>query len=301
MKKRRTTVLIFLAGVLLSACSKPPEMPEPDGADALKYATELAGIAPRHSGSPGAKKAAEWIVSKASEFQGFEVRTEEFSEQTPQGNIRFRNIVADLPGKSNHYILLAAHYDGKQLDSVPRFQGANDGGSGVGALLAVMKKLSAMREKLPLTLRFVFFDGEECYFNYSENDGLHGSRHHAKQLALRGETSRCRAMILLDMVGDKDLKLTLPADTNPALKQLIRNAADQSGCGIFLNDSGPIMLDDHIPFQKLGIPSADLIDFSYGPENTWWHTDEDTPDKLSAESLYRSMKITLEIIRRLCL
>lgn len=288
-------LLLFLSG-----CSKQVPFPHPDGNYAREQAEKLARIVPRHSGTEGAKKAAEMIAETVSgSFPAFQVSTDTFEEQTPEGKLTFRNVSATLPGKSREFIVIGAHYDAKKMNSVPRFQGANDGGSGVGALLAMIKALSESKVKPPMELRFVFFDGEEALILYSGSDGLHGSRRYVSELRRTGELKLCRAMILLDMVGDRDLKIKLPPDTDPILQNLIVKAAHELGYESCLELNGPQMIDDHTPFQKAGIPAADLIDFEYGPGNLYWHTAEDTVDKLSANSLGISAAIALKTIWKL--
>ncbi len=292
---------IIVLPFLLCLCGCPEQSPflHPDGDYAYRKACELSRIVPRHSGSEGAKRAAELIARAAGELPGFRVSTDLFEERTPEGMITFRNVSAVLPGKSPDFIVIGAHYDAKKMASVPDFQGANDGGSGVGALLAVMKALSDSGTKPPMELRFVFFDGEEAQIFYTDYDGLHGSRRYVSELRRNGELDRCRAMLLLDMVGDQDLKLRLPPDTDPILQNKIVRSAHELGYDAHLSLNGPQMLDDHTPFMRAGIPAADLIDFEYGPGNLYWHTAGDTIDKLSAKSLGISAAIALKTIRKL--
>ena len=152
---------------------------------------------------------------------------------------------------------------------------------------------------LPLTLKFVFFDGEEALIDYSENDGFHGSRRCVAELKRNRRLRNCRAMILLDMVGDRDLCLKLPSDTDPVLQSLVLRSARELGYGSHAASGGPLMLDDHTAFAKEGVPAVDLIDFSYGPGNLYWHTEGDTIDKISAESLGISAAIALKTIWKL--
>ena len=273
--------------------------PRPDGNFALKYAVETAEIVPRYSGSPGAEKTAALIAAAAKSLPGFRVFVDEFRDMTPEGEKVFHNVIAELPGKSEDFLVIGAHYDTKKLTSVPRFAGANDSGSGVGALLAMMKAASETKRLLPLTLKFVFFDGEEALIDYSENDGFHGSRRYVAELKRNKLLRKCRAMILLDMVGDRDLCLKLPADTDLALQDMVLRSARELGFSDYVGSDGPVMLDDHTAFVKAGIPAVDLIDFQYGPDNLYWHTEADTLDKISAESLGISAAIALKTIWKL--
>ena len=222
-----------------------------------------------------------------------------FQAQTPAGKLTFRNVSAVLPGKSPEFIVIGAHYDAKKFDSIPDFQGANDGGSGVGALFAMMKALQDAGTTPPLELRFVFFDGEEAQILYTDGDGFHGSQRYISELRRKNELRNCRAMILLDMVGDSDLKLALSPDTDPILAATAMKAAHELGYDKNIGLNGPQMLDDHTAFQNAGIPAIDLIDFEYGPDNIYWHTAGDTVDKLSADSLGISAAIALKMVWKL--
>ena len=290
-----------LAGWFVS-CSDPGASvpcPRPDGNFAWKHAVETANIIPRYSGSPGAEKAAARIASVAKSLPGFRVSVDLFRDMTPEGEKTFRNVIAELPGTTEEFLVIGAHYDTKKLASVPRFAGANDSGSGVGALLSMMKAVAEVKYPLPLTLKFVFFDGEEALIDYSEHDGFHGSRRCVAELKRQKQLRNCRAMILLDMVGDRDLCLKLPADTDLFLQTLVVKAAQDLGYAAHVGTGGPVMLDDHTAFVKAGVPAVDLIDFSYGPENLYWHTEADTIDKISAESLGISAAIALKTIWKL--
>ena len=219
---------------------------------------------------------------------------------TPLGRRSFRNVLARLPGTdSKPRILIAAHFDTKSLLASPEFAGANDSGSGVGLLLELLRVLAAAPDRTGPTLEFAFFDGEECQVDYGPSDGLHGSRRLAGHIAAEKRAAQYRAMILLDMIGDRNLGLALPADTPPALLRLLRAVAERRGTADRIGLRTTVMLDDHVPFQELGIPAIDLIDFDYGPGNSWWHTNEDTLDKLSAPSLQITGDLVLGLLSEL--
>lgn len=295
---RNSSGVLFALLLICSGCTEQPA-PLPDGKAAYRFAEEIAGIVPRCSGSAGVEKCARLLEEKIRKFPGFRVETDLFRDVSPAGELNFRNVIAVLPGKKKEFILIGSHYDTKNLRTVPQFQGANDGASGNGVMLAVMESFAKARIVPDLTLMFVFFDGEEALTGYSEQDGLHGSRRFVREWKRRGKLGNCRAMILLDMVGDRDLKLKLPDDTHPGLAALILRSAKEAGCDGIVSAGGPVMLDDHTPFVREKIPAADLIDFEYGPENLYWHTGEDTMDKISEESLGAVSKLTFYIIRNL--
>jgi len=148
--------------------------------------------------------------------------------------------------------------------------GANDGGSSVGLLLELARVFS--QRKPDFSLWFVFFDGEEAQKAWTPTDSLYGSRYFVQRLRASGQTGRIKAMILMDMVGDKDLMLENDLSSTPWLMGLVRDTATELGLGEHLSGNPKAILDDHIPFTEVGIPAVDLIDFEFGPNNRYWHT-----------------------------
>jgi glutaminyl-peptide cyclotransferase len=279
-------VLLLSGGFGLFSCSPVNRQPHPvvDASRALELASEVVDMGPRPSGSRGALRNAEFIADHLRGL-GLETFVGEWREITPAGELTFRNVIANIPGESGEFVLIGCHYDTKRLLSTPGFVGANDGASGVGLLLAMAEAVVGSGRKPPLTLKLAFFDGEECVESYSDHDGLHGSRHLAKELKDAGALSNCRAMVLLDMVGDKGLNITIPSGSDPKLAKTLLDVAGKQGKGSCFEMRSTDVLDDHTPFQKAGVPVIDVIDFEFGPSNRYWHTGEDTLDKISAESL----------------
>ena len=291
--------IITAAVLILAGCGRPAvTAPQLDSALAFRLTAAAAAMTPRHSGTPGAQKQAEFIAAEARKY-GAKVTVDTFEDLTPEGKITFRNVVAELPGNSRRFVVVGAHYDAKKLQTAPQFAAANDGASGVGTLLAMIKAIAAAPDKPYYSLRFIFFDGEECRLQYGDNDGLHGSRYYARTLQQSGELKNCRAMILLDMIGDRDLEVMIPAETDPQLGELCRQSAIRRGYGSHFVPSTISMTDDHTPFLQAGLPVIDLIDFSYGPNNSYWHTEEDTMDKISAASLQIVGDTALEMLYHL--
>jgi Zn-dependent M28 family amino/carboxypeptidase len=190
------------------------------------------------------------------------------------------NLIARFPGQGNAApsFLLCSHYDTKTFDTI-RFVGANDGGSSTGLLLELGRVLGRHRN-LAARIELVFFDGEEAYDHYSENDGLYGSRYFAQQLQASG-AKQFRGGILFDMVGQRSLKITLPMDSPAEMARDIFGSAEALKLRSYFTYLDREMIDDHTPLNALGVPTIDLIDFSFA----WWHTADDTIDKLSAQSL----------------
>jgi Zn-dependent M28 family amino/carboxypeptidase len=255
-------------------------------------------VGPRPSGTDGLLKAGALIEAELRNC-GLNVHRQQFEiANTPRGNVRFCNIIGTTgswPPKQD-VVLLASHYDTKWLPKI-RFVGANDAASSTGCLLEIARVLSTTRSKCDFA--FVFFDGEEAFDEFTAKDGLYGSRQLAAEMKSDGSLARIRAMILLDMVGDRELKLTIPT-ADPQLLKAVFDASEALGFREHFTLLGTVLLDDHHPFQLEGVPSIDLIDFQFGPNNAYWHTDRDTIDRLSPRSLEVVGKTVLKMLEEVC-
>lgn len=296
-----------LGSLLLSACApeqqkpaRPPVRFDPaqfDGHKALFEAAGLVAQGTRDSGTPGAEKAANYLV-KRLQAAGVAAELDVFTNQTPDGAKVFRNVVARLPGDHTNLILVCSHYDTKP--GIPNFQGANDSGSSSGALIELARVL-AKRAPVGPEIRLVFFDGEECRHGYTEIDGFHGSRHYARKIVEEGRRRGTR-MILLDMIGDQNLTVTLARNNDPQLATLFLQCAQAEGARSKFTLWPYEIGDDHVPFLEAGIPAVDIIDFDYGSapgRNDYWHTPADTTDKLSADSLQTIGRVTVRVLNEL--
>lgn len=288
--KRFVPASLFVFILLISGCSEQRSFEPADRNFAMEMVKAQCEIVPRHSGTPGAEKTAEWIRDIASSMHNVKVRIDSFSDDTPAGKMTFRNVIAEFPGKGKP-IIIGAHYDAKKLTLTPDFQAANDGGSGVAVLLSVMKTVASQKKPFPFPIHFIFFDGEECQIDYSGNDGLHGSKKAAKDY-----TGKARAMILADMVGDDDWNISIPENCSPELKKIVLQAAAELNLCDSVKQGSMQVLDDHLPFFEAGIPAVNLIDFDYGPGNAYWHTGEDKLDKINPESLGKTADLILKIL-----
>jgi len=269
-----------------------------DGAVALRETAQFVALGPRVSGTAGAERAAHYLRGRL-EAMGIPARPDEFEEYTPAGSHRFRNVIGRVEGARPGEILLICHYDTKS--GIEGFVGANDSGSGVGVLLALASVLRTSRLDGP-SLILGFLDGEECRVDYGPHDGLHGSRRLARELTQSGEGKSVRAVILVDMVGDRDLTLTLPKNGSPELTEAVLRAFAAEGARSKVSLWRRYVLDDHQPFLDAGLRAVDLIDFEYGSQkglNDYWHTPEDTLDKLSAESLGTVARIVARMANEL--
>jgi peptidase M28-like protein len=255
--------------------AQAPAPPRVDGAAALRHVERLVAIGPRVAGSAGAERARAYIVGELRRA-GIEPEVQRFEATTPHGPVRMANVIARLPGRRPDVIMLAGHYDTKLFTSL-RFVGANDGGSSGALLIELARRLAkAPRE---YTVWVVWFDGEEAFETWTSTDSLYGSRYLAADLARTGRLPR--ALVLMDMIGDRDLNIRRDTYSTPWLTDILWASAARLGhAKFFLNDPMPVE-DDHAPFLKVGVASALLIDFDYPP----WHTADDTLDKVSAQSL----------------
>ena len=257
----------------------------------------VSACTPRDAGTPDAERAANWLHKRLT-AQGIDATLDRFTDPTPRGEKDFFNVLATIPGRSDEWIVLLSHFD--TMNGIGKgFQGANDGGSSTGLLLELASVLHAAAP-LKHNVLCGFMDGEECMLAYSDRDGFHGSKRLAK--ALKQQKRKIKAVILMDMVGDRDLKITLPHNCTPSLRVLALEAAEATGDRAKIGLFDGNIYDDHQAFIDCGFPAIDLIDFHYGSapgENDYWHTVKDTIDKLSADSLLTTGRIVTEMLNRL--
>jgi glutaminyl-peptide cyclotransferase len=280
--------------IMMTACSPHPARPYTPKVDprrAFEDARRQVELGPRPPGSVASERARQLIAESLREA-GLGVTIDSFTALTPNGDLQFANVIGERRGSSPDLILIACHYDTK-LEHDFRFVGANDGASGVAAVLEMARAVASSRN-LHATYRFVFFDGEEALCRrWSEclngSDHLYGSRHEVARMKARGELTLTRAMILFDMVGARDHVLRRDLASTGWLNDAIWRAARRLNYGEFSEETQTITGDDHTPFLEAGIPSVDLIDLRY----PYWHTAGDTLDKLSPENLARVCEVVL--------
>jgi Zn-dependent M28 family amino/carboxypeptidase len=266
-----------------------------NGERAMDHVRKQIEIGPHVPGSPEIVKAREYIINELKSA-GLGVSTDEFSASTPMGDKKMANVVAEIPGESKDVIIIASHYDTKFFKDM-YFVGANDPAASVGTLLEIGRVLGAAKQKPKLTYRLVFFDGEEAFCEGWDDcgkpnapDNTYGSRHYVSQLRQNNELNHTRALILLDMIGYKNLELGRDTMSTKWLQDIIWQTARELGYGnYFVDRPEGIGGDDHEPFLRAGIDSVDLIQLNGYPH---WHTAEDTLDKVSA----RSMKVVGDVV-----
>lgn len=276
-------LLLFSATASCSRASETKLWSEISGENALSHVQKLVEFGPRPSGSAGIEKSRAYITEQLKS-SGWNVIEQVFTEATPRGQVRFVNLIARFgAGRSDLQnapsFLLCSHYDTKIFDTF-RFVGANDGGSSTGLLLEIARVL-ARKPGLARNVELVFFDGEEAFGEFSETDGIYGSRHFAQELAKDGSAKNFRGGILFDMIGDRALKITIPPDSPPTMARDIFAAAEALHVRDRFTYFDKEVTDDHTPLNAIGIPVIDLIDFRFD----YWHTPDDTIDKISAQSL----------------
>ena len=257
-----------------------------DSARAWKDLEAQVAFGPRPSGSAALQKTRDYLLAELKKA-GVEARQQIFIVKTPLGETSMANVIATIPGRRPERIALASHFDTKRTpfrgpqsgQMVTRFVGASDGASSTAALLELARALKTRQNEF--TIELLFFDGEEAVAEWREGDNTYGSRHYVEAGQKAGTLKTLRALVLLDMIGDKDLLIRRDAASTNWLVDIVWAAAARVGHrGVFSNEVTSID-DDHIPFLRAGIPAVDIIDLDYPA----WHEATDTLDAVSARSL----------------
>jgi Zn-dependent M28 family amino/carboxypeptidase len=259
-----------------------------DGNRAFEHLKQLVAIGPRPAGSPGAQKTRDYIKARMKEL-GIETTEQAFEAKTPIGPVKMANVIATIPGpaSSSGKLIFAGHYDTKLFKDI-EFVGANDAGSSTAFLIELARVLKD--RKNALTIELLFLDGEEAIGEW-ETGNTHGSRHYVLEAATDAASlKRIKAMILVDMIADKQLMLKRETNSTPWLVDAIWSAARKLNRPEFVEET-TVVEDDHLPFLRAGIPAVDLIDLEYPnlaavlDGTAYWHTAEDTLDKVSPDGM----------------
>ncbi len=255
----------------------------------------IVGMGPRPSGTPALDELRSFLSKQLTEA-GLTPIIESFEENTPIGPLAFANLYADLTSQGTGtakppMVILATHMDTKRLGK--DFVGANDGGSGTATLLELARILASESKPRPVTYRFLFLDGEESQREqWIDPDNRYGSRYHATALRARGQHRQVGALVLLDLVGDRNLRFFTESNSDRDLLNIFFEAARKNGLGAHVGGPRGEILDDHLSFMAVDIPCVDLIDFDYGPNNSYWHG-EDVLEHCAPASLEITGKIVL--------
>lgn len=295
--------------LLIGACQETrvpvgpmPGRPHFDGDAAMELVRTQVGFGPRVPGTEGHARQLEWMVARLDSLAP-QVAIDTFSHVTSEGDsLTLFNVTASFQPEATRRILLLAHWDTRPRSDqaadpaqhdVP-VPGANDGASGTAVLLELAALFAATPP--PMGIDLLFTDGED--YGPGIDDMLLGARRYAS--GLEGLPTRPVYGVLLDMVGDADPRfladdLSVQA-ANPVVQKMWRAAERLGYRDYFPNQVGDRVYDDHVPLIEAGLPTANLIDFTYGPDNRYWHTPEDTPDRLSAATLEMVGEVVTELI-----
>jgi Zn-dependent M28 family amino/carboxypeptidase len=266
-----------------------PAAPAFDSSRAWEHLRRQVAFGPRPSGSPAIVETRRYILEQLKAW-GIQATEQAFIAMTPLGEVSMANVIATIHGRRSDRLALASHYDTKLFREF-RFVGANDGASSTAALLELGRALKGRQNEL--TIELIFLDGEEARMTeWRGTDNTYGSRHYVQTAQKAGSLSSLKALVLLDMIGDRDLLIRRDSNSTPWLVDIIWSAAARLGhAGTFSNQLTTIE-DDHIPFLRAGVPAVDLIDL----ENPTWHTPQDDLEHVSARSLQTVGEVVLAAI-----
>ena len=284
------------------AVSAADQAPSPDktagfdGHRAYAHVAKQVSFGPRPSGSPALAKTQDYLLSELKSY-GCATGVDSFTSDTPAGRIPMKNILVKIPGEKPGILLLGTHYDTKRL---PNFVGADDAGSSTGVMLELARLLCSQKGRYAVWI--AFFDGEEAVREqWQDPDNCYGSREMAARFAISGDLPKIKAFLLADIVGTKTPHFKRESNSAKWLVDIVWNVAKKLGYGnIFLDEETP-MEDDHLSFVKRKVPSIDVIDPGLGPGGDiyYWHTPEDTLDKISPKTLAIVGHVFLESIKQL--
>ena len=290
------------AAPVVSAAAKTPKQqpdentPAPettggfDGKRAFADVAKQVDFGPHPSGSQSIAQVQDYILAQLSSA-GCTADVDPFTSQTPAGEVPMKNILVKIPGDRPGIIMLATHYDTKKIDN---FVGADDGGSSTAVMLEVARNLCAKHGRYQVWI--AFFDGEEAVnLEWKDPDNRYGSRQMAAKLNMSGDLKNIRAFILADIVGSRELLLKRDSNSDKSLNDLVWATANRLGySGVFVNAPTAID-DDHQSFSTRGVKTVDIIDL----EIPYWHTPQDTLDKISSKSLAIVGHTILETVKQL--
>jgi len=248
-----------------------------DSNRAWEHLRQMVGIGPRPAGSAALEQTRKYLKDQLA-ASGLTAVEQAWEERTPIDTVKMVNLAVTIPGARKERIVIAGHYDTKLYREF-RFVGASDGASSAAFLLELARVLK--ERKNPLTIELLFLDGEEARLpDWNGTDNTYGSRHYVAAARKDGSLATLKAMILVDMIADRNLTIRRDANSTTWLTDIIWAAAKKLGHAAFMTETTKVE-DDHLPFLAAGVPSVDIIDLDY-PQ---WHTAADSLDAVSARSL----------------
>lgn len=269
-----------------------------------RLAHETAGAlvkecTPRDAGTIRGRLAANWIMDRVSRT-GVDASVVPFRADTPDGEKSFANVTVEFPSERENapWVVFISHFD-TPPNIGPKFEGANDGASTSGllvALAAAIRRAGPQKDNIML----LWTDAEECRYAYAENDGFQGAKYAVEDF--KRKKRAVKAAIGLDMLGDRDLHIRMPANGTVVLQNAVFEAAKRAGLEGLVSFGKDTVKDDFAVFFDAGCPAVNLIDFEFGSgpgKNDYWHTEQDTMDKISAESLYKAGRLAVELLNML--
>lgn len=252
-----------------------------DGAKAYDHVAKIVAIGPRPPDSDGIHREQDYIHEQLKGF-GCTFEDDDFHASTPIGTVAMKNIVVKIPGNTPDMILLLTHYDTLKKDG---FVGAEDGGSSTGLMLEMARLLCPKKQKLGVWIAFL--DGEEAFVDWNtDNDNTYGARQLAARMALADQLKHVKAVILADMIAQKNIRIMREPNSTGWLADLVWSTAAKLGYqDVFVPQKTTEISDDHLPFKERKVAVVDIIDLGDYIEAGYWHTSEDTMDKISAKNL----------------
>ncbi len=278
---KQTTAFALLVGLALAVTLTAAGPTTFDSNRAYEHLRQIVSFGPRPAGSPALDSTRRYFRQQLEKI-GLKAADQTFDASTPMGTVRMTNVIATIPGARPQRVVFAGHYDTKIFHDFT-FVGASDGGSSAAFLLELARVLKS--RKNPLTMEILFLDGEEAVREWQGNDHTYGSRHYVQAATAAGTLKQIRAMVLVDMIGGRDLMLDRESNSTPWLVDALWKSAAKLGVQDHFSRRPAPIEDDHIPFLDAGVQAVDIIDLNHYAEAGWWHTREDTLDKISANSL----------------
>jgi Zn-dependent M28 family amino/carboxypeptidase len=282
----------LVIGALMLQAAAAPKF---DSNRAWEDLRQLVAIGPRPAGTPAIEQARKYIKDQLA-AAGVAVAEQAWDDRTPLGKTHMVNLIATIPGAKNDRIVFSGHYDTKLFREF-RFVGASDGGSSAAFLLELARALKG--RKNPLTIELLFLDGEEAVVEWEGTDHTYGSRHYVEAGKRDGTLAGVKANILIDMIGDRDLRIMRDDYSTPWLTDIIWDAARRLKLDAYFVAESTRVEDDHLPFLQAGVPSVDIIDLERFAQFNRWHTAQDNLDAVSARSLQIVGDVVLAALPRI--